>query len=114
MDLSAAIDAHVQWRVKLKAAITRGEQLDAATISQDGRCDLGKWLSGEGRGQFGSKPEFQKLAASHRLFHAAAAKVAVAANAGKTAEAESLLGGAFQTQSQDTVAAIQACRKVCK
>ena len=80
MDLSTAIDAHRQWRVKLEAAITRGE----------------------------------KLVASLRLFHAAAGKVAGAANAGKTAEAESLLSGPFQAQSQETVAAIQACRKACK
>ena len=52
--------------------------------------------------------------ASHRLFHSAAGKVAAAANAGKTAEAESLLAGAFQAQSHDTVAAIQACKKACK
>ena len=114
MDLGAAIDAHMQWRVKLKAAISRREQLDAATIAQDSKCELGKWLAGEGRSQFGSKPEFQKLVASHRLFHTTAGKVATAANAGKTVEAESLLGGAFQTQSQDTVAAIQACKKACK
>ena len=114
MDLGAAIDAHMQWRVKLRAAITRRETLDASTITLDNLCELGKWLNGEGRSLYGSKPEFQKLVASHRLFHSAAGKVAAAANAGKTAEAESLLAGAFQTQSHDTVAAIQACKKACK
>ena len=114
MDLSNAIDAHTQWRVKLKAAITLGEQLDASSITLDNHCDLGKWLSGEGRNLFASKPEFRKLVASHRLFHAAAGKVAAAANAGRTAEAESLLSGPFQAQSQEAVAAIQARRKACK
>jgi hypothetical protein len=113
MDLGAAIDAHSQWRVKLKAAISRGETLDASTITQDTRCELGRWLNGEGRSRFGAKPEFQKLVASHRAFHAAAGRVASAVNAGKTADAESLLNGPFQAQSQDTVAAIQACRKTC-
>ena len=113
MDLGAAIDAHTQWRVKLKAAISRGEKLDASTISQDTKCELGRWLSGEGRSRFGSKPEFQKLVNSHRAFHDAAGKVASAVNAGKTADAEKLLSGPFQTQSQDTVAAITAARKVC-
>jgi len=114
MDLSAAIDAHMQWRVKLRAAISRGEQLDAATIAQDGKCELGKWLGGEGRSKFGTKAEFQKLVASHKSFHTCAGKVASAVNAGKTAEAESLLSGAFLVQSQETVSAIHACKKACK
>jgi hypothetical protein len=99
--------------VKLKAAITRGEQLDALTIGQENECVLGKWLAGEGRSQFSARPEFQKLVASHQAFHAMAARAAAAVNAGKPADAEKILNGQFRAQSLETVAAIQACKKAC-
>lgn len=113
MDLGAAIDSHTQWRVKLKAAISRGDTLDSSSIALDTRCELGQWLSGEGRARFGAKPEFQKLVSAHRAFHAAAGQVAAAVNAGKPVDAEKLLSGPFQAQSQETVAAIAAARKLC-
>jgi hypothetical protein len=114
MDLDAGIDARPRWRVKLKAAISRGGMPDASTITQATRCELGRWLNGAGRSPFGTRPEFLKLVTSHRAFHAAAGKAASAVNAGRTADAESLLDGPFQAQSYDTVAAIQACRKACR
>jgi methyl-accepting chemotaxis protein len=113
MDLQTAIDAHMQWRVKLRAAINRTEQLDAAVIGKDSQCELGKWLASDGKMRFGAKPEFQKLVTAHRHFHVCAAQVASACNAGKSKEAEALLNGAFSKHSQETVSAIQACKKAC-
>ena len=41
IDLDAAVGAHAQWKIKLRAAIDRKDQLDAVTIGKDNCCDLG-------------------------------------------------------------------------
>ena len=53
MDLNEAIQAHSEWKMKLRSAIQSRTQLDAATIARDDCCALGKWLHGESRAQYG-------------------------------------------------------------
>ena len=80
MDLGTAYKTHVQWRIQLKEAIRTGGKLDVPTIKRDDCCDLGKWLHGQGKGLYGTKPEFVKLVEMHYVFHRETAIVANAIN----------------------------------
>ncbi|MDP3617298.1 MAG: methyl-accepting chemotaxis protein, partial [Rhodoferax sp.] len=89
--LDNAIQAHANWRMKLRTAALRGEQLDADTVARDDCCELGKWLHGAGQSKYGGKPSFVELTDSHRDFHQEAGKVARTINRGATDEAEQML-----------------------
>ena len=82
MNLDNAIQAHANWRAKLRTAVTQRESLDADTVSRDDCCELGKWLHGAGGSQYGGKPSFVNLLESHRQFHQEAGKVARLINQG--------------------------------
>ena len=82
MDLDSASKAHAEWKVKLRLAIANKEKLDAATISQDNCCALGKWLHGEAKGLFSALPAYKDCLGKHASFHREAGKVAQFINAG--------------------------------
>ena len=90
-NFDTAIEAHRQWKVKLRTAIANRERLDADTICRDDRCPLGQWLHGEGGRRWGHSPGFVSLIDGHRRFHEAAGAVAREINAGRYDEAERLL-----------------------
>ena len=92
VDLDSAIQAHADWRSKLRSAANKGEQLDADTISKDNCCALGKWVHGQGASKFGSKPVFVDLIEAHRQFHVEAGKVAKVANQGNESQVQQLMG----------------------
>jgi methyl-accepting chemotaxis protein len=105
MDLDSAIQKHAEWKMKFRAAISKQETMDVATISKDNCCDLGKWLHGEGRTQHGSLGTFSPVVSSHAAFHNEAGKVAVAINAKRYADAEKMLdGGTPYAAASNTVA----------
>lgn len=79
-------------KMKFRGAISKKEQMDAATISKDNCCAVGLWLYGEGKSRWGAKPEFQRALDKHKAFHGEAGRVAALINAGRYAEAESALG----------------------
>ena len=113
INLDAAIAKHTEWKAKLRRAIASWQQLDAATISKDNCCDLGKWLHGGGKAKLGHKPEFQAVVGLHRTFHAEAGKVAEFINAKKYSEAEQALdNGTSYSEASDSVrSAIHALKK---
>lgn len=92
MDLNNAAQTHAQWKVKLRAAIAKREQMDIATLSRDDCCELGQWLHGEGRAQFGRLVSHTDCVKKHVVFHAEVAKVAMAVNAARYQAAETMLG----------------------
>jgi methyl-accepting chemotaxis protein len=91
-DFDSAIEAHRQWKVKLRSAIDKRETLDAETLCRDDCCALGKWLHGPGGSRWGTRPQFVKLMEKHSVFHAAAGNVARKINSGAYKEAERLIG----------------------
>jgi len=91
-DFDTAIEAHRQWKVRLRKAIAEHAQLDADTICRDDRCPLGQWLHGAGGRRWGAQPGFVALLEKHAEFHAAAGAVARQINAGAFADAERLIG----------------------
>jgi hypothetical protein len=93
MNFQQAIQAHVSWKMRLSSYIAKPDHsLNAAVVSQDASCELGRWLRGEGRKYAGS-PEFAKLVTDHARFHAAAGNVIREADSGQNVADEVALGG---------------------
>ena len=74
-DFDKAIDAHRQWKVKLRAAIAERGHLDADTICKDDQCPLGKWIHGEGGKKWSHKPRFVELTRCSRRPNAACERI---------------------------------------
>jgi methyl-accepting chemotaxis protein len=113
MDLESAIGKHAEWKMKFRSAISKQEQLDAATIAKDNCCDLGKWLHGEAKGQFARLENYKNCLQNHADFHVEAGKVARAINARNYAEAEAMIGGGtpYSRVSSAVGVAIMALKK---
>lgn len=114
MNLDEAVQKHAEWKMKFRGAISKKEQMDAATIGKDNCCVVGQWLHGEGKSRWSSKPEFQRALDKHKAFHAEAGKVAALINAGKYTEAESALGNGttYASASSEVGVALIALKKV--
>ncbi|MDD5336794.1 MAG: methyl-accepting chemotaxis protein [Rhodoferax sp.] len=91
INLDNAIQAHANWRMKLRTAAIRNETLDAEAAACDDCCELGKWLYGAGASKYGGKPSFVELVNSHREFHQEAGKVASTINRGESEQAQKML-----------------------
>jgi hypothetical protein len=103
INLDNAIQAHADWRTKLRSAASKHEQLDAETVSKDNCCELGKWLHGAGSSRFGGKPTFVSLIEAHKVFHIEAGKVARVVNQGLGEDATQMLdsGTGFSKASNE-------------
>ncbi len=93
MNLDTAVKAHSEWKLKLRMAIAKKEQLNAASIAADKVCLFGKWLHGESARKYGQMKSYAACVNHHKAFHLEAGKVARAINAGQYPEAEAMLGG---------------------
>ncbi len=83
MDFDKAINAHVQWKMKLAAYLTKPDRsLDAAVVGADNSCELGKWIRGDGQ-TLAKTPDFVKLVADHTQFHKAAGDIIRKADSGQ-------------------------------
>ncbi len=113
MDVARAIDAHVLWKTKLRAAIRNKATLDAGTLSVDNLCALGKWLHGEARDVIASADGHQRLVAQHARFHRAAGAVAAQVNEARFAEASAMLrsGSEFASASAEVIRTIAALKR---
>ncbi len=92
MDLDSAIGKHAEWKLKFRSAISMKESMDAATISKDNCCELGKWLHGEAKTKFSRLASYTECVNKHSVFHVEAGKVASVINSKKYTEAEAMLG----------------------
>jgi len=113
MNFDDALAAHMNWKVKLRTAIGEKAQLDAATISRDDACVLGKWLHGEARTKYGKLPTYHQCMTAHAAFHREAGKIAKLINENKLPEAEAALGAGkpYSSASHTAVLAIQLLKK---
>ncbi|MFA5171760.1 MAG: CZB domain-containing protein [Sulfuriferula sp.] len=93
MDLTSAVGKHAEWKTKFRSAITKKEQMDSVAIAKDNCCELGKWLHGEAKAQFGRLSSYTECLQKHASFHTEAGKVAAAINSKKYSEAEAMLDG---------------------
>lgn len=106
-DFSSAIEAHRQWKVRLRAAIAEHGKLDVQTLCRDDKCPLGQWLHGPGGARWGQRPLFVELVERHAAFHRTAAEVAQTINRAQYDEAERLIGpGSAFTEVSTEVASL--------
>jgi Chemoreceptor zinc-binding domain len=97
-----AIKAHSSWKMKLSSYITKPDHsLHASDVSSDGKCDLGKWLQGEGQ-KHSSLPEYVRLKTDHARFHKAAADIIAKADAGQSMTEEVALGSRSEYAAAST------------
>lgn len=108
MDLNNAIGMHIEWKTTLRNAIKQQSSLDAAVISKDNQCDLGKWLHGEARSKHGQLASYTNCVAKHAAFHVEAGKVAEAINSKNFDAAEKMLdiGTPYTAASKEVGVAI--------
>jgi hypothetical protein len=91
MNLDNAVQTHAQWKMKLRAAISKHEQLDIETLSRDDKCELGQWLHGEGKASYGRLSCHGDCVEKHLAFHVAVTNIAKAVNAKEFDKAEAML-----------------------
>lgn len=113
MDLDGALGKHAEWKLKLRSATSKKEVMDAATISKDNCCELGKWLHGEAKTKFGRLASYSECVTKHAAFHVEAGRVATAINSKKYTEAEAMLnsGTPYATASGAVGVAIMRLKK---
>ncbi len=114
MNFDDAINAHVNWKMKLRSYIdgTSKDKLDPATVCKDNVCPLGQWIYADGA-KFKAEPEYEPMRTSHASFHVCAADVIKKSDAGDKAGAGSMLdsGTPYAKASNDVVMHLRTIRK---
>ena len=113
VDFGALILAHSRWKSKLRSAVENHEQIDADAAGRDDRCDLGKWLYGEGK-KYAQLPEYNDLRNKHSSFHSIIPKVINLSHISREKALEMLDSGSgeFGRATSDCINAIASLRKV--
>ena len=113
VDVDAIIDAHRQWKVKLRQAIEDRSQVDTATLSRDDCCALGKWIYGDGQ-RLAERPTFSTLVGRHAHFHRVAGQVGELINQRRMREAEDALapGTAFAQATSEVVSTLSSAKRL--
>ena len=96
MELMQAIAAHMKFSKMISSYVSRPDHsLQASQVGAPDRCELGRWIYGEGS-RFSSMLEFSALLASHAHYHQAAAEVVSRADSGQAEAQETELGSATE------------------
>ena len=113
IDVDAIIDAHRQWKVKLRDAIETGAKVDVPTLSRDDCCALGKWIYADGQ-RLRARRSFVALVDKHACFHRVAGQVGELINRGEYAAAEDALGHGtpFSSATSEVVQVLSAAKRV--
>lgn len=113
VDVDAFIDAHRQWKVKLRDAIDIGESVDVATLSRDDCCALGKWIYADGQ-RLRERRSFAALVEHHAHFHQVAGQVGQLINDAKYHQAEEALapGTPFSSATSEVVQVLSAAKRM--
>ncbi|MFD2450918.1 methyl-accepting chemotaxis protein [Ideonella paludis] len=113
VDVDAMIDAHRQWKVKLRHAIEHREHVDTATLSRDDCCALGKWIYGDGQG-LRERSTFTALLERHKRFHSVAAGVGQLINQGQYLDAEEAMapGSTFSQATGDVANVLSTAKRI--
>jgi len=80
---------HRNWLFQLRAFLDDRKEGLKATSEDHLKCDLGKWIYGDGKRFTGSKT-YQVLEDTHKMFHASAGTIIQFKTEGKKTEAEEL------------------------
>jgi methyl-accepting chemotaxis protein len=112
MDFQEAIVAHTKWKMRLFQGIRgQGPLPDAGEVARADRCDLGRWLVGEGA-QHAAYDSYREVVAAHAEFHQRAADVVRTSKGGDAEGAEAMLasGGLYALASDAVVLAAAKLR----
>jgi methyl-accepting chemotaxis protein len=114
IDVDAIIDAHRQWKVKLRDAIESRSTVDTATLSRDDCCALGKWVYGDGQQRLGGRASFSELIERHKHFHRVAGSVGEQINQRRYREAEEALapGTPFADATSAVVLVLSSAKRM--
>jgi len=92
MNFQQAVTAHTGWKMKVARYLSCPDgSLQAVVVRQGHRCELGKWLHGEGK-TFEHLPEYQKLVEDHARLHESASELIRRTNTGETLRSETAMG----------------------
>ncbi len=113
VDVDNFISAHRQWKVTLREAIESGDRVDAASLSRDDCCALGRWIYADGQ-RLRERHSFIDLVGKHAHFHQTAGQVAVLVNNGKFDAAIDALAPntAFSTATSEVVAVLSSIKRL--
>ena len=108
MNFEAAVAAHEAWKMRLRSAMRNGNGLDADVIGRDDCCELGRWLRHAAPHRLRASVAFAECMQVHAGFHLEAARIAVAVNEGRHADADAMLapGSSYAHASDAVVAAL--------
>lgn len=114
LDIDTAKVAHENWKLRLLAYLEGQSSEDFAPeqICFDDRCDLGRWIHGQGRTQLGKFPGFTALTSHHRMFHYSASNVVALKKAGHTDQAKQMLGQQFSEYSKAVVQDLEMLQQI--
>ena len=111
-EIQAAVGAHGAWKMKLTAAINRGQSdtpLD--DIGCDDKCAFGRWLhSSEIDSETKAGKPYQVTRRLHAEFHKAAHDVAALALEGRKGEAFRMMDGEYRDVSDKLLRALNKWR----
>ncbi len=99
MNIIAAAEAHLVWKNRLGNHV-RGisfEPLGAATLGQDGVCQLGNLINSSALLAFHDMPEYDQLRDAHEQFHQLSCEVVDKLNAGDRDAAATLFENGYST-----------------
>ena len=113
VDVDVFIDAHRQWKVKLRDAIENRDKVDVAALSRDDCCALGKWIYGDGQ-RLSARSGFVDLIERHQRFHRVAGSVAAMVNQRHFRQAEDALapGTPFSQATSEVVLALSSAKRL--
>lgn len=113
-DFSAAVSAHIDWKMKLSKYMDNPDgSLKPETVCKDNACALGKWIYGDGmayKDKYGQ--QYESLRTSHAEFHQTAGDIIKMIDSGNKMGANKLMspGGKYTQVSERTVGLIQEIR----
>ena len=91
MNFEEAVQAHVDWKTKLRSHLTKKDTtLKPIQIASDKICALGQWIYGEGK-KYNNLPEYKSLVETHAQFHIHTAQIVELINSGEVKKAEDML-----------------------
>jgi len=109
--LTKAIEAHTQWKTKLRKCMNDPSTCaDPTEVEKDHVCGLGQWIYGDGA-KLQKDVMFQDLRQEHALFHKCAAKVIRAIKQEESAKAETILAGEYAEVSKQVVTRLMQMRQ---
>lgn len=113
MEFSEALMNHLDWKIRLRTAITEHRTVNVASASNDRSCMLGSWLHGQAREQFGHLDSYRDCCDKHASFHQEAGKVVQCIDVGNEVEAKAMLGvsGSFSGASTALIEAMKRLKQ---